>query len=96
MKIKDKIVSVVIAGGTGSRLWPLSRNQLPKQFHKLYSNKTMLQETLLRIDKFINKDTMIICNKSHKFIVKDQISAINKKCNILLEPCSKTRLQQLH
>lgn len=85
----NKITPVVLSGGFGTRLWPLSRTKLPKQFHKLYSKKSMLQETLLRVDKLNLSKPMIVCNDLHKFIVKDQMLEINKKCNILLEPYPK-------
>ncbi len=86
---KHLITPIILAGGSGTRLWPLSRKKLPKQFHALIDNKSMLQLTLLRLkDANFNKP-IIICNSDHKFVVEDQISEIDIKCDILLEPCSK-------
>ncbi len=86
---RNFITPIILAGGSGTRLWPLSRKKLPKQFHKLIYDKTMLQYTLLRLKNANFNKPIIICNKDHKFIVKDQISEIDLKCDILLEPCQK-------
>jgi len=83
------ITPVILAGGSGSRLWPLSRKKLPKQFHALKKKETMLQQTILRLGNMKTTKPIIICNNDHKFIVQDQISQINKECEILLEPISK-------
>ena len=86
-----KITPVVLAGGSGTRLWPLSRNQYPKQYLPLVSNHTMLQETLLRLEGLKNMTPpIVICNSDHRFLVAEQlaqISIINP--TILLEPIGK-------
>lgn len=75
-----------MAGGTGSRLWPLSRKLFPKQFLKIASNNTMIQETLLRL-KGLDIDTPItICNEEHRFIVAEQLREIEQMGSIILEP----------
>lgn len=89
MKNNLAITPIILAGGSGSRLWPLSRNKMPKQFHALNGNKTLFQQTILRLKNITKKRPVIICNEDHKFIVKDQISEINKECEILLEPVAK-------
>ena len=84
-----KIIPIILAGGTGSRLWPLSRKSFPKQFLNLLDNKyTMLQKTYKRVD---NLDDicrpMVICNEEHRFIVGHQMKEINvEPLEILLEP----------
>lgn len=89
MKNDNKITPLILAGGSGERLWPLSRSKLPKQFHSINHNNTMLQRTVMRLSKMNINNPIIICNNDHKFIVKDQMLQINKKCEILLEPLAK-------
>ena len=88
-KIHNKVTPIILAGGSGTRLWPLSRTNLPKQFHDLGEQKTLLQNTLLRLSKMKTEKPIIICNEAHRFIVKDQISNIKLECDIFLEPASK-------
>ena len=80
-----------MSGGSGTRLWPLSRKQYPKQFLPLVSNKTMLQETLLRLKGLKNLlEPIIICNIEHRFIVAEQCLQIGvKNPVILLEPIGR-------
>lgn len=79
--------AVILAGGSGSRLWPLSRKQTPKQFQKLISSQTMLQETIDRL-KFLNpEDIFISTNAEYEKTVRSQIKS--KKIppiNIIVEP----------
>ncbi len=88
-----KLQPVILCGGTGSRLWPLSRASYPKQFLSLDPNnkKTLLQKTILRINSLKRmEDPIIICNDSNRFIVAEQIRAINiKPKSIILEPVGR-------
>jgi len=69
--------SVILCGGSGTRLWPLSRKNYPKQFLKLYSDKSLLQETFLRIAKVVpKKNIILVTNKSTFFSVFNQIKEI--------------------
>ncbi len=81
---------VILCGGTGSRLWPLSRSSFPKQYLSLFdeSKNSLLQETQSRLKNLINIDSpIIICNEDHRFIVAEQMRGINiKPKSILLEP----------
>ncbi len=70
------LVPVILAGGTGSRLWPLSRELFPKQFHALFSESSLLQETLLRARKVTDAKPIIVCNEEHRFLVAEQCRAI--------------------
>lgn len=64
---KIMLTPVVMAGGTGSRLWPLSRQLNPKQFLKLCGDTTLLQQTLARLDGLEITAPAIICNEDHRF-----------------------------
>jgi len=82
------IIPVILSGGCGSRLWPLSRKQYPKQYLKLNSANTMLQDTLLRLSGLSGlSDPIIVCNTDHRFLVSEQLQRINvKNSTIILEP----------
>lgn len=85
-----EIIPVILSGGKGTRLWPLSREQYPKQFLPLVnSNKTLLQETLLRTHKISTTDPYIVCNEGYQFIVADQIKEIEENARIILEPLGR-------
>ena len=81
---------VILAGGTGSRLWPKSRAALPKQFLALTSDKTMIQETVQRLNGLDALPPSIICNEEHRFLVAEQMRQINiDNSDILLEPVGR-------
>ena len=81
---------VILAGGTGSRLWPKSRAALPKQFLSLTSDKTMIQDTVQRLDGIESLPPSIICNEEHRFLVAEQMRQINvDNSDILLEPVGR-------
>ena len=89
MKYK-KILPVILCGGSGSRLWPLSRRSFPKQFLNLnFTNDySLLQRTYQRISKIKNiQDPILICNEEHRFIVAEQMRKLQvKPSSIILEP----------
>jgi len=81
---------VILAGGSGSRLWPLSRELYPKQLLNLYAKDSLLQSTFERLNKFIKSENIIsITNTKHQSNVKMQIDKISDKSIILAEPISK-------
>jgi mannose-1-phosphate guanylyltransferase/mannose-6-phosphate isomerase len=86
-----KIIPVILSGGSGTRLWPLSRKQYPKQYLPLVGDNTMLQETILRLSGLDNLvDPIIVCNADHRFLVAEQCQQINiKNPTILLEPVGR-------
>lgn len=84
-----KINAVIMAGGSGSRLWPLSRSKRPKQFLDLYSEKSMFQETISRLSKFEIDTFVTICNEEHRFFAAHQLSKLDIKSKIILEPNGK-------
>ncbi|ABP61311.1 MULTISPECIES: mannose-1-phosphate guanyltransferase [Enterobacteriaceae] len=81
---------VIMAGGSGSRLWPLSRVLYPKQFLCLEGNLTMLQATINRLHGIECESPVVICNEQHRFIVAEQLREMNKLTeNIILEPVGR-------
>ena len=85
-----KIYPVVLSGGSGTRLWPLSRASLPKQLLPLVSDKTMLQETLARLENIAGvAPSRVICNEEHRFIVAEQLRESGVASRILLEPLGR-------
>jgi len=86
-----QITPVILSGGSGTRLWPLSRKQYPKQYLPLASDNTMLQETILRLNGLDNlANPIIVCNADHRFLVAEQCQQIDiKNPTILLEPVGR-------
>tara|TARA_B100000212_G_scaffold330393_1_gene296605 strand:+ start:778 stop:2217 length:1440 start_codon:yes stop_codon:yes gene_type:complete len=86
----SQIIPVILCGGSGSRLWPLSRHSYPKQFLSINSSNedSLLQKTVKRIFKIKNLyDPILLCNEEHRFIVAEQIRELGiKPYSILLEP----------
>lgn len=85
------IIPVILCGGVGSRLWPLSREDNPKQFLRLKNNRSLFQETVLRVsDKLIFSAPLIICGEKYKFKIASELEEIGvKPYAILLEPCQR-------
>jgi len=79
------ICAVILAGGVGSRLWPLSRSKYPKQFLKMHGNDTLLQSTLKRVTNIVAQAPIIICNEEHRFLVAEQLRQSNQDGLIMLE-----------
>ena len=81
------MIPVILAGGSGSRLWPKSRVAYPKQFLKLTSEQSMLQDTLKRLPQSGTSPPLLICNEEHRFLVAEQLRKINyQHQGIMLEP----------
>lgn len=84
------IIPIVLAGGSGTRLWPLSRQLYPKQFLPLVSDRTMLHETIARMDGLQASPPLMICGESHRFTVAVQMRSSGKASGkILLEPAGR-------
>ena len=84
------LIPVVLCGGSGTRLWPLSREQYPKQLLQLLDgNDSLLQATVRRmegLDDIKLEPTMVICNEEYRFVIAEQLRVMDKKASIILEP----------
>ena len=94
--LNNSLIPIILAGGTGTRLWPLSRESYPKQYLKLddSSDLSLIQQTIKRVESILGidkiYDPIVICNESHRFLVAEQMREINiKPTSLLLEPVSK-------
>jgi mannose-1-phosphate guanylyltransferase len=89
------LIPVIMAGGSGTRLWPLSRTAFPKQFLSLGYDETMLQQTVARLDGLSSVSGLndaapiIITNEDHRFLVAEQLRQMNRDASILLEPVGR-------
>jgi mannose-1-phosphate guanylyltransferase/mannose-6-phosphate isomerase len=83
----NNILPVVLSGGSGTRLWPLSREKYPKQLLPLVGEQSMLQATVARLDGIEGLgDPLLVCNEEHRFVVSEQLRLLGKKGKALLEP----------
>ena len=84
------ILPIIMAGGTGSRLWPLSRELYPKQFLAVTGDQSMLQQTLARLSGIEHQAPLLICNEEHRFIAAEQLRLGGfKHSGIILEPVGR-------
>lgn len=84
------IIPVILAGGSGTRLWPLSRECHPKQLLPLVNDKTMLQNTLLRVQGLKGvAAAVVVCTEEHRFLVAEQVRAIGGAATIIIEPVGR-------
>ena len=88
---QNMIIPVILAGGSGTRLWPLSRKLYPKQLLPLIDDRTLVQNTLLRLQGLDEvAPPIIICNEEHRFIIAEQMRALGvSPAAIILEPVGR-------
>ena len=86
-----KLHPVILSGGSGTRLWPLSREHMPKQFLPLLGPDTMLQATLGRLEGLGGvAEPLVVCNEAHRFLVAEQMRQIgNEALQIIIEPVGR-------
>lgn len=90
-----RLYPVILSGGSGSRLWPLSREEFPKQLQPLTSERSLLQETALRLGNASHKHfqvqaPIIVCNDAHRFVVAEQLRAVGIEPKaIIIEPMGR-------
>ena len=86
----EKVVPVVLSGGSGTRLWPVSRTPYPKQLQSLVTDRSLLQDTLTRLNGDGFADPIIVCNDEHRFIIAEQVREIGIGApTIVLEPVGR-------
>ena len=84
------IVPVILSGGSGTRLWPISRRSYPKQFWSLVTDKSLIQDTVLRASGAAFLPPMVVCNEEHRFLVRDQLHHVGiDDAEIVLEPVGR-------
>jgi len=85
------IIPVILCGGAGTRLWPMSRNEYPKQLLSLVGNRSLLQQTIGRLEGIDGiQDPVLICNEAHRFLVAEQLREVGIQAQaIILEPEGK-------
>ncbi|HHW76709.1 MAG TPA: NTP transferase domain-containing protein, partial [Xanthomonadaceae bacterium] len=85
------IIPVILSGGSGTRLWPLSREAYPKQFLPLVDRRTLLQNTALRIAGLADATApLVVCNEEHRFMVAEQLRAVGiQPAAVILEPVGR-------
>src|SRR5437762_3854375 len=92
----NSIYALILAGGSGERFWPLSRRACPKQLLRLVSNKTLLEETLGRLEGVVPPDhTLILTNTDQESAVRKLLGGFPKE-NIIAEDRKSTRLNSSH
>ncbi len=88
--MNPSILPVILSGGSGSRLWPLSREQYPKQLLPLVGGESMLQLTVCRLDGLPGlQSPLLVCNENHRFAVAEQLRLEGKQGQIVLEPLGR-------
>ena len=73
---------VILAGGSGSRLWPVSRSMRPKQFLNIHDESSMLRNTISRLNLTEINSITVICNEEHRFFVSDQLQGVTQGISV--------------
>ena len=85
----SEIVPVILCGGVGSRLWPLSRKSLPKQFAQLIGTRSLFESAVTRVDCDEFAEPLVVTSSDHRFLAEKQLRDCGCSGTILLEPVGK-------
>jgi mannose-1-phosphate guanylyltransferase / mannose-6-phosphate isomerase len=83
---------IILSGGSGARLWPLSREKHPKQLLPLFGQESLLQATVRRVDGIASvqiKNPLVVCNEEYLFVIAEQLRKMGKEGMIVLEPVGR-------
>ena len=83
------MISVILSGGSGTRLWPLSREHSPKQFSSLVGDSSLFQQALKRAAVISGCSPIVVCNENHRFMAAEQLRQADTPATILLEPVGR-------
>ena len=86
---QSKLIPIILSGGSGTRLWPLSRTNYPKQFALKINDESLFMSTLKRASQLNHHKIMAVCNHSHRFFALETIHTSGLDCQLLLEPCAR-------
>ncbi|MFP3181809.1 MAG: sugar phosphate nucleotidyltransferase, partial [Paraburkholderia sp.] len=94
LKVKLKVHPVILAGGSGTRLWPMSREQYPKQLIGLLGAESLLQSTTRRLDALetghpLADQLIVVANEEHRFTTAEQLRTSGKASRLILEPAGR-------
>jgi mannose-1-phosphate guanylyltransferase/mannose-6-phosphate isomerase len=87
--MSDEVLPFILCGGAGTRLWPLSREAFPKQFHRLIGPQSLFQETCRRLSGGIFGKLNVLSNYQHRFLIREQLQEIGLSADIALEPAAR-------
>jgi mannose-1-phosphate guanylyltransferase/mannose-6-phosphate isomerase len=89
--------AIILAGGSGTRLFPLSRKLYPKQFIPLFNGESLFQHTVRRVlTHSLPEDILVVTNEKHKFLIRDQLEGVCEGCKVLVEPEGKNTLPAIY
>lgn len=83
------LIPVVLSGGSGTRLWPLSREHSPKQFLPLARERSLFQQALARAAVISGCLPIVVCNEEHRFMAAEQLRQVDTPATILIEPVGR-------
>ena len=88
--MENPVIPVILCGGSGTRLWPLSRSAYPKQFVEFRKGETLFKNTVERVARLPGVgNPIVICNRDHRFLAKKNLDELSKTCSIIVEPTAR-------
>jgi len=90
--VNNKLKTIILAGGSGTRLWPISTSNFPKQFSINIKNKSLFQLSVERTKNLPSNELVVTCNADHEFLVLEQLRQLNRDFSLIVEPASRNTL----